>query len=507
MNPKNYTVELIWAECSPRPRVSEVTYVPRSEVREYDWFVILRICDEHSNRCIYVPLLLEELSFLYEFCGKVGMDKLLGVGVPIIFTRGIAPYLGPALAQGAYPAVIDLVGLLPNFCEVSNVFEKISVFTELLEPEFWDELASARLFYSPSIYVNFVLRPLFEISSSTIEQGSEGDIVSTYWNVIKFKSMYETLAFSGESMREENLDYNMILKNVLDKYLELKCVSNVSDCIEKLQEFLKKNLNISEKVDTIVIHVPLFTLRTVIPEESLLRSAFSKVDIHPAFESIISVALLLGYVIEKGIKKRVIILIHTDECEIRDGNKVWFVEEWIMEKIHNILFSYEFKDTCINVTVHLWSRMFRDLRGEEVKKLIDSLYEAKIGSQANVVNVVIVRDTSKGFLYNLIEALKEKGKVFIIYVPEELRIFIEHLPSELRFRTSMPTRGLVLSKNAEFLLNESNEEREFYSKCKDYCKSCSGNDLYRSYCGCFSCLLYLSSMLDSMLSICSQSNR
>jgi len=499
-------VDIIWTERSPRPRVSEVTYVPRSEVREYDWFVILRVCDDRSNKCIYVPLLLEELSFLYEFCGKVGMDKLLGIGIPIIFTKGEASYLGPALASGAYPAAIDLLNLLPNFCEISDAFEKISIFAELLEPEFWDELTSARLFYSPSIYVNFVLRPLFEISSSVREQCPESEIVNTYWNVINLKSMYEKLAFSGESTQKEDIDYNMILKNALDKYLDLKCVSTVNDCIERLKEFLKKNLDISEEIDTIVIHLPLFTLRTVIPEENLLRNEFSKVDIHPAFESIISVALLLGYIIEKETKKRVIILVHTDECEIREGNKVWFVEEWIMEKIHNILFSYGFKDTCINIAVHLWSRMFRDLRGEEVKKLIDRFYEAKICSHANVVNVVIVRDTSKGFLYNLIEALREKGKIFVIYVPEELRIFIEYLPPELRFKSSMPTRGLVLSKNAEFLLNESNEERKFYSKCKDYCKSCSDNDLYRSYCGCFSCLLYLSSILDSMLSICSQSN-
>jgi len=483
----SYKINIVWVECSPRPRVSEVTYVPRGEVREYDWFVILRICDERSNKCINVPLLLEELSLLYEFGGKIAMDKLLGVGIPVIFIRGREPYLGPALSQGAYPAVIDLSCLLHDLCKLGDTLGRLSIFTELLEPEFWDELMSARLFYSPSIYVNFVLRPLVEIAS-LYQSYSEDDLVDLYWKVLELKAENEILAFSGVITNRKIVDYNLLVRTISQKYLDKKCIGTLKGAINELRHTLEEAFDLCNS-DVVIIHVPLFTLRAVIPEEEMLKSNF-KVNIHPVFESLISVALLLGYIIKDS--RRVIIIVHTDECEIRDGSRMWFVEEWVIEKIRAILSSYGFDNPNLEVMVYLWSKMFRYLRKQDVEKYLESLYEGILGtSLCRICNIIIVRDTAKGFLYNLVEILRKKGKVFLIYVPEELRIFIDNLPDELRIKTDMPTRGILLSKDGENVIpRENKDEKQLYEKCRE-----------KGYFKSFGSLIFISSILDSFIDI------
>ena len=424
-------LKILYAEKSYRPAPTEVTYIPRSPVREYDYYAILELGgdSEYGKPGLVLPLLIEVLTTEYEYGGKTAADKLLGVSMPVMFLDDEAGGANDSasverfavmccgrvcpsrsawtlpITLGQKPS-IELVGLLDDY---SNK----SLYVPLIAKDFWDELVESQIVFAPSVYVEYVVEPLHTISKSilsimqsnsqnNVELGDES--YKLFWLNLYQRTRAELCAHKGE------------------------CEKTVYDELKKLEDFFDER---GETLTTNVLAKEVggcsdIVIMLVVPSlsEAVKTAKMLGLRLSPPVATLATPIFHAAHIVKSKKSRqptRLSILIVHDygEQSREERNQIRELKGYI----EKVLRRYGLEGVVVD-ELYTGKRFReigeeRDLRGH----LEDSLN--RLNYQRECV-VLVVRDTEKDFLNVLLDIASKMFKhVYFIYASETTPVYVE----------------------------------------------------------------------------------
>lgn len=476
-------VKVLYAEKSYRPAPTEVTYIPHSPVREYDYYAILELGgDAKGERAgLALPFLIEGLTIEYEYGGKTAADKLLGVSMPVMFMytedsstsdtgddakvkerkerekcQGI---VCPSRSAWTLPVALGLEFSKKLKNELDS-FSSRTLYVPLVAKDFWDELVESQIVFAPSVYVKYVVEPLFTLSKnilskmqskpqSDMEVGDE--IYKLFWANLYLRTKVELCAHKGE------------------------CGNTAHVELEKLEDFYAK------KGQTLATNTLLkevgkcsdITVVLVIPrlEESVELARRLGLRLSPPIATLATPILHVAYVVKSSRSAHLNIVIVHDYGERyrEERNQIKMLKEYIKR----VLREYRLKGFIVD-EVYVGTLFSQVKEKEDPCKSLEN----KLGKMLcrRECAVLVVRDTKKEFLKNLLDfASKMFEHVYFIYAGETTPIYAEKACSPC-VESSPSKSPPSLKKNSRGKSSSSNSSRQgfpiasllvYFSACMD----------------------------------------
>lgn len=425
-------VRVLYAEKSYRPAPTEVTYIPHSPVREYDYYAILELGgDANGKRAgLVLPFLIEDLTTKYEYGGKTAADKLLGVSMPVMFMyakdnctsdtsdnakvkkgkerekcQGI---VCPSRSAWTLPIVLGLEFSEKLRNELDS-FSSRTLYVPLVAKDFWDELVESQIVFAPSVYVKYVVEPLFTLSKNILskiqskpqnDKEVEDEIYKLFWANLYLRTKVELCAHKGE------------------------CENTVHVELEKLEDlYTKKSRTLA--TNTLIEGVGKcndITVVLVIPrlEESVELARKLGLRLSPSIATLATPILHVAYVVKSSRSAHLNIVIVHDYSERyrEERNQISMLKEYI----ERILERYGLKSFIVDEMYV--GTLFSQVKEEDLYKSLENKL-SKI-SRRRECTVLVVRDTEKEFLKNLLDiASKMFEHVYFVYAGETTPIYVE----------------------------------------------------------------------------------
>ncbi len=471
-------MEVIYAEKSPRTRLSEVTYVPRAPAREYDYYVILCIDD--------VPLVLyiELLSRIVEFIGKTAIDRLLGPGAQVFFTldepivgieatygQRIRPELNMAsLSQYSVPLILH-----PRiWSKIKYSVEEYSAKTQYIDivsPEFWDEMLEAMVSYAPSIMHRYIHQPLKALTENILSK--EATWTYNYWKILWYRAMVHN------SLYKTGLCYSDEIKKGQE---EIKTIEPIDCFLDNMNTYslLQGICNTREYLN---IHIVLPPLREAIDYYKRNTSGNRYARLHPAIVSLFSLIPAIAYFKQRIDNNKVYtdisIYIHYDLQVpvnlLSTARKIInLIKDYIVDTITTYLKYHNNTRAIDRIAIRNSIKLIEyEDRLSSVKR---GIIEKRIQREHMGCSIIMVRDAPKQFLHKLTSILYESSSLYYIYIPEEIRVHIERLAKLIKQcinidnLTTMPSTGIVpvfCETVPTSFLEKLREEKVIYKHLRD----------------------------------------
>ncbi len=448
-------MNILYAEKSYRPMPTELTYVPRAPLREYDYYVVL------SSDDIVLQMYLEELSNIYEYGAKTAVDRQAGVAIPVQFidimnediSRECDPRC-PSLSSWTNPVTIG--GVDGNeLCSEAEKLSRYSLYPQFITRDFWEELVEAQLFYAPSIYYQYISEPLKSIIDSIIGENGEAidnDVERYFWRVMKWRTIVDKYLYTG-CIDEDRDIYTVIHNSRPEIDLDTYWLNSYQD---------KKNplirLDLSE-CDRINIIIPLFNLNDLHERAQELG-----LKLHPALATLATPILHILYKIKiRNTNEQPYVELPLTVTILHDypsNDKVFpmivklgeyvsklirYIEDRPPETTFNRLDDEGLRSLGVEVFYtqdHLvyivglgldklrqgTQRRLRGIDNEYLKRIfmyISGLLQPYVLGDG-VCSIILVRDVAKNFLSLLLDYSKRfTRKVYLAYAPEAITIYVK----------------------------------------------------------------------------------
>lgn len=438
-------VRILYVEKSYRPAPTEVTYIPHNPVREYDYYAILEVGGkdaEDRTSSLALPFLIEDLTALREYGGKTAADKLLGVSMPVLFMladvrvkeekqrcRGT---VCPSRSAWTFPVVLGLrfseklKNMLESFCSKTLYFP-------LVAKDFWDELIESQFVFAPSIYVEYVVEPLFVISKDRVpesgdsSQGNEdkedGDkIYDLFWINLRLRTEAELCAHKGICGKIRDLENK--LSSLKDFYEEKESLATST-----LEEI--KNCN---NIDVVLVIPSL--------KESVELAEKLKLRLSPFVATLAAPILYIAHTIKSKESIHLNIMIYHDYGEESSEERSQIRR--LKEYIEKFLKGYGLEKFIVD-EIYVGKR-FSKTSKEDIRKSFEDRPGEKTSQRKCAI--LIVRDAEKRFLNDLLDVVSiDFDHVYFIYASETVPVYVEKactLFGESSPRTDFPIASLLI---------------------------------------------------------------
>ncbi|ADM27445.1 hypothetical protein Igag_0611 [Ignisphaera aggregans DSM 17230] len=473
---KNLYFDIVYAEKSFIPKPAEVTYVGRWNVREYDYYVILRLNTKVGE--LLIPILIEDLTTPIEVGGKSAIDRLLGVSAPVVYIhRRRSENVSAGQTSWSFPIVFG--GNLGNsFLDRVERVSRKSMYIQIVARDFWEEVAEAQMVYAPSIYLKYIARPVRDIAKKVLEMLSQyqieaSSIVKNYWRVLKWRMGVESTMLGSRDTKSGGLEEASIVD--IDTYLDM---ANGTGYTAEIP-----GLNGCEKI---LFVFPLFALANIARESDFLRQELKIQNdevLHPALATLTaplipivakmcSPSLCCNRLDCEHIANRIaVVVIHDydyyDPDFIKKLDRIIQKLAGYIANVVRCVAGLEISDDKIDVLsmdskvdwlnikkltfdipktlivsikpmeIDSKIKRFASLTHRDVKDLVNEI-TSKVGdcvSGENICTVFIVRDTEKRFLDSLLKLAVERFKdVYFVYSPENIAVHIYELAQQYACR-------------------------------------------------------------------------
>lgn len=420
-------LKILYAERSYRPAPTEVTYIPHSPVREYDYYAILELGgdSERDKPGLVLPLLVEVLTTEYEYGGKTAADKLLGVSMPVIFlddeasganAEGLAVLCRGRVcpSRSAWTLPITL-GRKPSIelIELLSDYSSKTLYVPLVAKDFWDELVESQIVFAPSVYVEYVVEPLHTISKSILSKaqpdsrnsaGFEDEVYKFFWLNLYLRTRAELCAHKGECEETSFGELKALRRffNGRGETLATKVlVEEIGSCSDIAVMLVIPSL--SEAVRT----AKMLGLRLSPPVATLATPILHIAHVVKSRESEQSTRLSILIVHDYGEESR------EERGQIKK----------LKDYIKDLLKEYELEGVTV-AELYVGKPFSKIEREEDLRgRLEDGL--ARVDHQRKCA-IVVVRDAEKDFLNMLLDIVSRMfEQVYFVYVGETTPVYVE----------------------------------------------------------------------------------
>jgi len=438
-------VNILYAEKSFRPMPTELTYVPRAPLREYDYYIVL------STDGLVFPMYLEDLTYPWEYGGKTAVDRQAGVAAPVQFIVGDGECVPRRPSLSSWTNPVSVGGVIGEvLCSEAERLSRYSLYLQAIARDFWEELVEAQLFYAPSIYYQYLSEPLRGLVDRIMREDLYcSDVEKYFWNVMKWRTIVDKYVYTG-CVEDCNDIYTAIHSCMPEKDF---------DTYWRAQESLFINLDLSG-CNRVNVIIPLFNI-----DDVSRRARELGLELHPALATLTTPILHILYKIMNSNNQHIefpltVTIIH-DYPSNKRGSELTFcmikkLGEYVSKMINSIKGCEP--ETLLNPLVDeglrkLGAEVFhtpdhliyviglgldeighgkqRRLRGVD-KEYLEEVFNriagiAPINIFANdVCSIIVVRDVAKSFLSLLIDYTMEHTKrVYLTYAPEAITIYVK----------------------------------------------------------------------------------
>lgn len=455
-------VRILYVEKSYKPAPTEVTYIPHSPVREYDYYAILELGGkdtEDRTSSLILPFLIEDLTALHEYGGKTAADKLLGVSMPVLFMitndrkengdnkednkkchnvkdieekQRCRGSVCPSRSAWTFPVVLGLrfseklKNMLESFCSKT-------LYVPLVAKDFWDELIESQFVFAPSIYVEYVVEPLLVISKDRVpesgdrsqdnEDKEDGDkIYDLFWINLCLRTEAELCAHKGICRKICDLENNL---------------SSLKDFYEEKESLATSTLEEIKNCDNIDVVLVIPSLK-----ESVKLAEKLKLRLSPFVATLAAPILYIAHTIKSKESIHLNIMIYHDYGEESSEERSQIRR--LKEYIEKFLKGYGLEKFIVD-EIYVGKR-FSKTSKEDIRKSFENRPGGKTSQRKCAI--LIVRDAEKRFLNNLLDVVSgDFDHVYYIYASETIPVYVEkacNLFGESSSRTDFPIASLLV---------------------------------------------------------------
>lgn len=416
-------LKILYAERSYRPAPTEVTYIPHSPVREYDYYAILELGGERGKPGLVLPLLVEVLTAEHEYGGKTAADKLLGVSMPVMFLDDEASdaeeptvlcrgRVCPSRSAWTLPVTL---GRKPSIelIELLSDYSSKTLYVPLVAKDFWDELVESQIVFAPSVYIEYVVEPLHTISKSMLSEAQPGsrnsavfedEVYRFFWLNLYLRTRAELCAHKGEC-EETSFGELRALEEFFDNRGETLATKALVDGVGSCSDIV------------VVLVIPSLS-------EAVKTAKMLGLRLSPPVATLATPILHIARVVksrraEQSTRLSILIVHDYGEEAREERDQIRKLKDYI----ERVLEEYGLEGATV-AELYVGKPFSKieveeDLRG----RLEDGL--ASVDCQRECA-IVVVRDAEKGFLNMLLDIVSKMfERVYFVYAGETTPVYVE----------------------------------------------------------------------------------